>query len=635
MRLDEESGTATEDEEDVRARELRKQEVWLKVPPRSSDTDTGSETEVKKPQDNQLESDGIVNDLDVNLRATHNTTMNSNPETDRSSALKTNEKLNLEEAKLDSKRGSDSSSHLEYVDLDSSTLESISSNGEPRNDPHDPIPGDLEPVGLKIDLDHQDRPEVRLNHQGDPEADVNRQVDLEFDHDVNGNAFQLSKPDQVSLKSDNLPDLITSSPKFERHAQESRNATDLNGKSELSNIPVISIFPPTSEDPEKLQGAFGNLKQELKLRRARKKEGLAELRPLSRETARSKVNEYFRAMQNSIDPGKTGQDMKNQLDNATCEQDPEIPVIPLDAKSQMSDKVESKDLLKYFEVKHPPLLPPQAIYARETKRQSCPNPLFESQNIKDDLTDFRKSSEEIEVLREAAVSKDKQKESQSLSRKGESLMALKIIDKIHPSEPENSATENLTDESNLQTEKPNDFITSEKETFSVPKNSTKHATINDPITETKISTHGENANPTLITPEPIEKITVIAKEIIPPSPTIPKRPERKRHDPPLPEIVKPSVSPEIPRRRKPESRALEKPRETHDIESLKIDQVINSENKLKPDSINSKKLSNESKKLSNPLKSLTLRKTDDHGSSKSVASSKFDKSNKKDKCVIS
>lgn len=44
--LDDESGTATEDEEDVRARELRKQEVWLKMPPRNSDTDTGSETEV-------------------------------------------------------------------------------------------------------------------------------------------------------------------------------------------------------------------------------------------------------------------------------------------------------------------------------------------------------------------------------------------------------------------------------------------------------------------------------------------------------------------------------------------------------------------------------------------------------------
>ncbi|XP_053994798.1 F-actin-monooxygenase Mical isoform X2 [Hylaeus volcanicus] len=43
---DDESTTATEDEEDIRARELRKQEVWLKHPTRSSSTDTGSETEV-------------------------------------------------------------------------------------------------------------------------------------------------------------------------------------------------------------------------------------------------------------------------------------------------------------------------------------------------------------------------------------------------------------------------------------------------------------------------------------------------------------------------------------------------------------------------------------------------------------
>jgi len=49
--LDDESDTATEDEEDIRARELRKQEVWLKVPSCNSDTETGSETEVKRFQD--------------------------------------------------------------------------------------------------------------------------------------------------------------------------------------------------------------------------------------------------------------------------------------------------------------------------------------------------------------------------------------------------------------------------------------------------------------------------------------------------------------------------------------------------------------------------------------------------------
>nr|XP_033322979.1 F-actin-monooxygenase Mical isoform X2 [Megalopta genalis] len=54
---DEESTTATEDEEDIRARELRKQEVWLKHPTRSSDTDSGSETEVASNDGTSEESE--------------------------------------------------------------------------------------------------------------------------------------------------------------------------------------------------------------------------------------------------------------------------------------------------------------------------------------------------------------------------------------------------------------------------------------------------------------------------------------------------------------------------------------------------------------------------------------------------
>lgn len=48
--LGDESETATEGEDEIRARELRKQEVHLKVPERPKgrqDTDTGSDTEVK------------------------------------------------------------------------------------------------------------------------------------------------------------------------------------------------------------------------------------------------------------------------------------------------------------------------------------------------------------------------------------------------------------------------------------------------------------------------------------------------------------------------------------------------------------------------------------------------------------
>ncbi|XP_076758682.1 molecule interacting with CasL isoform X4 [Xylocopa sonorina] len=54
---DDESTTATEDEDDIRARELRKQEVWLKNPTRSSDTDTGSETEIISNEGTSEESE--------------------------------------------------------------------------------------------------------------------------------------------------------------------------------------------------------------------------------------------------------------------------------------------------------------------------------------------------------------------------------------------------------------------------------------------------------------------------------------------------------------------------------------------------------------------------------------------------
>jgi hypothetical protein len=50
LTLGDESETATEGEDEIRARELRKQEVHLKVPERPQgrqDTDSGSDTEVK------------------------------------------------------------------------------------------------------------------------------------------------------------------------------------------------------------------------------------------------------------------------------------------------------------------------------------------------------------------------------------------------------------------------------------------------------------------------------------------------------------------------------------------------------------------------------------------------------------
>lgn len=79
---DDESGTATEDEEDVRARELRKQEVWLKVPPRSSDTDTGSETEVKHSQD--FVDSAIVQESFISFESKVTSSLESNVNTNDS-----------------------------------------------------------------------------------------------------------------------------------------------------------------------------------------------------------------------------------------------------------------------------------------------------------------------------------------------------------------------------------------------------------------------------------------------------------------------------------------------------------------------------------------------------------------------
>ncbi|XP_012287376.1 F-actin-monooxygenase Mical isoform X2 [Orussus abietinus] len=54
---EEESGTATEDEDEVRARELRRLEVPPRSPTKSSDTDTGSETEVASDEESSEESE--------------------------------------------------------------------------------------------------------------------------------------------------------------------------------------------------------------------------------------------------------------------------------------------------------------------------------------------------------------------------------------------------------------------------------------------------------------------------------------------------------------------------------------------------------------------------------------------------
>lgn len=231
------SSTATEDEEDARARELRKQEVWLKVPPRAqgSDTDSGSETEVKFDDPDTAESTEIT----------------------------------------------DSSEKI--------------------------APVVLEPGHLRIESE---------------------------------------LPDAIP----NLPDLIASSPKLSRRSSDSVSETTPSFKSisevPLSNPVVVVTAPtPTSEhqvpsfdlkpsiSPPK-NDAFEHLKLEVKQRRDKNKISGEELRTLPRETAQVQMKKYFKSPDT-------------------------VKIIELKVKPKVSDKVESKDLLKYFgEAKSPPFQKP-------------------------------------------------------------------------------------------------------------------------------------------------------------------------------------------------------------------------------------------------------------------------------------
>ncbi|XP_051175547.1 F-actin-monooxygenase Mical isoform X2 [Leptopilina boulardi] len=71
---DDDSATATENEDDVRARELRKQEVWLKVPSQSSDTDTGSETEVASDESTEDSEENSATEISTDSEFEHDGT---------------------------------------------------------------------------------------------------------------------------------------------------------------------------------------------------------------------------------------------------------------------------------------------------------------------------------------------------------------------------------------------------------------------------------------------------------------------------------------------------------------------------------------------------------------------------------
>lgn len=765
MRLDEESGTATEDEEDVRARELRKQEVWLQVPPRSSDTDTGSETEVKNSQESTvdiLETNENCNDV-----VRENCTA---VELESSVDADFNSRTIIGEAVV--RHASDETTDSKIIDIDS---ERASHDDDRCRDETIDDCRNLQEViqasnGSSCSVSHLDVEHVDLDRRMLGSFESHSDVQSEFSDAISESNLVDEVPssvevDTLQVNGDNLPDLITSSPKLDKQLRiPCANIVSESGERK-SVIPVLSVTAATPTAEEKRHpaiqpannetDAYNNLKQELKLRRAKKKEVLAELRPLPSETARSKVNEYFNAAK--VDRNK---DELEFLDAVTVEEDPEeirdVPIIPLGIKSQVSDKVESKDLIKYFERRTSRAMGQLVVTAIGTEKRitslerlhDADEPFRNSEDQNEDIQEIKvisrnsmnkneaaettnlvprssedkkesidkedvisgdskdknKAIEEANVIprdsevrkeaiqKENVISRDSEIKNESIDKAREvprdSEDKNKCIEEINVgtrvSENKNAAVngENVLPrepevknisirEANVISRDPEnrnksidetDVISRDLEIKNKCMEETNVVLINsksksEALEEAKVvavepeirGTDDEaQLNPRQEESPPVEKITIVAREIVLPTVSVPKRPERRRisHESPSDETTE--RTPEIPRRRRPEVKILSTEKETviepkinsteHSLPQkvTSSDDRVSKERNSKPAESPSRKSAEPHKKHTlNPLKSLTL-KSDHHGSNKSVASSKFDKaSNKKDKCIIS
>lgn len=372
---EEDSQTATEDEDDVRARELRKKEVWLQVPLRNSDTETGSETEVKQSQTSSNNND--ENNLNnqkvpslVNI-AVANGVGSASVDLAGETASRAERLI----ARMNVKKKNQISTHL--IQGDNTSLGSLGTLP-------DAIPSCISESG--------------------------NQKNLEV-------AGVLSS--SYNSGNNNLPDLITSSPKLSRNSSRlsllSDDASytssddalikdeDMSEKlltvrlitpesschevdsglnqSEISKNKVVVIVTaptPTNEKPfdnsliessklvvpkencpikhqesqPETPTSFDNLIHELRQRKARNKaeaEAKKSLKPLTTETAKLHMSKYFdtkKEKKKFEDKKKVLKRQDSTLKN--IQNDSKVNVVNLKVKSKLSDKVDKKDILKYF-----------------------------------------------------------------------------------------------------------------------------------------------------------------------------------------------------------------------------------------------------------------------------------------------
>ncbi|KAL2728435.1 F-actin-monooxygenase mical2b isoform X1 [Vespula squamosa] len=430
---EDESSTATEDEDDARARELRKQEVWLPVPPMSSDTDTGSETEVKIFQDS-------ISTVNQDLFIFPESTFIHDPSI--TSPFITNIKSNKIESSKDDIIGSNIEK-IEYnntvepsMKIDGPTKKSVIDNGI--NITNQTIYSHMD---INKDLINDDNVLYSNSNNTDMNEkntntdliiiDTSKIIDLSNESLTSQPLSTTELTHNISVSNnENLPDLIASSPKPSRQSSPSSlsdigesikeifqdalmemdadnsimkdydnhksilpkqdlikaEINDDNSSksdslklsintSEDATCPIVTVTSPspTNEIPlEKLcadstkltiptevikrptsehkNTAFDNLKHDLKhdlkQRRIKHATKLPELRPLSVENARFQMNKYF---QDNINSNRKF-DKKTTEKTAHNENIVNINDQMLDIKPKLSDKVDTKNIMKYFQI---------------------------------------------------------------------------------------------------------------------------------------------------------------------------------------------------------------------------------------------------------------------------------------------
>lgn len=162
-----------------------------------------------------------------------------------------------------------------------------------------------------------------------------------YDSDSTRNYRESTNDDKLKLLvRKRIPIVTVTSP-------SPTNEKSLEEAFETAKLTVPKEIPCNQTIQSDGNSSFDKLKRDLKQRKARNKIPVGELRPLSTENAREKMNIYFTNEKNP----KPKKDQNVVFPRK--ETSPNVKVIELDVKPKLSNKVEIKDIMKYFQKAKP------------------------------------------------------------------------------------------------------------------------------------------------------------------------------------------------------------------------------------------------------------------------------------------